>query len=305
MNQQEPLLGTISLIQKFSVQDGPGIRTTVFMKGCPLKCYWCQNPETWSPEPELMTRSVKCKNLKKCIEVCPENAIYLNPDGSKTLDRQVCNLCFKCTQACPTGALVKVGEEMTVEQIMKEVSSDENFFYRSGGGVTVSGGEPLMQGAFVLELLKKCKEAGFHTALDTCGHGKWSVFEKMLPFVDLILYDIKHLDPDRHKEGTGVDNILILSNLRRIPKSKRIWLRLPLIPGFNDTKENLTQLAALAKEINAEKISVLPFHKYAEGKYDGLGRTYPASLTKIHDKAEIDEIMTFFQKADINISLGS
>lgn len=244
------------------------------MKGCPLRCQWCQNPESWDPYPELMASNVKCKLFGNCVETCLVDAITLDREKGRKIDRDKCNLCFQCVDACPTGALKKAGEYMTVEEVMAEVERDEIFYRNSGGGVTISGGEPLFQWAFTYRLLKACKERYLHTALDTSGYARWPILEKVLKHVDLVLYDIKHMDPQLHKEGTGKDNKLILANLRRIPREVKIWLRVPLIPGYNDSVKNLIEVAKLGKEVEAERVSLLPFNKLGEGKYEQLDRRY-------------------------------
>ena len=296
--------GLISTIQRFSVNDGPGIRTTVFMKGCPLACWWCQNPEGIHYRPELMVRGAKCKGAGHCVDCCPEGAFTVDEDGNKHLNREACTLCYECVSVCPSGALSRVGSWMSVEEVMEEIQKDQMFYQESEGGVTISGGEPLFQGAFVASLLKACKYFGFHTALDTCGYASWEIFEKALEHVDLLLFDIKHTEPALHKEATGKGNELILSNLRRIPKGKRIWLRIPLIPGFNDNKENIDKIGEIAGEVGAEKISVLPFHKLAEGKYQQLGRDFPAAGMQEPSKEQIDEFASAIESRGIKVDVS-
>jgi len=296
--------GLISNIQRFSVNDGPGIRTTVFMKGCPLACWWCHNPEAIRLQPELMVRGTKCQGFGYCVDRCPEGAFSVDEEGNNHLNREVCTLCFECVSICPTGAISRVGNWMTVEDVIKEVEKDQIFYQESGGGVTISGGEPLFQGAFVASLLKACKDLGLHTALDTSGYASWAVFEKVLNYVDLVLYDIKHTDPALHKEATGKSNDLILTNLRRIPPGKKIWLRIPLIPGFNDGKENINKVVEIAGEVGAEKISVLPFHKLAEGKYQQLGRDFPAADVKEPTKEQIGKIVGAIESRGIKVDVS-
>lgn len=281
MNTDEQDRGLIFLIQGYSIQDGPGIRTTVFMKGCPLRCAWCQNPESWNLFPELMTHDAKCIGCESCAEVCPTGAISFHPEDGRRIDRALCNRCFECVEVCPAEALTRVGEYMSVEQVMKAVEKDEPFISRSGGGVTVSGGEPLLQAPFVKRLLKTCREMGYHTALDTCGYAPGPLLDEIIEFTDLILYDVKHVDSKIHEAATGVSNASILENLYKISHRAKIWLRMPLIPGYNDSEDTIARIGALGKEIGAEKISVLPFNRLGEGKYIGLGR--PSSLSKVEE----------------------
>ncbi len=273
-NQVPPRRGLLFNIQRFSIHDGPGIRTTVFFKGCPLRCRWCSNPESWHDYPEIATYDAKCTRCGRCQQVCPVEAIAVS-DKERKINRTACNLCLKCAEVCPTGAIAVTGQWMTLEEVMKEVESDGLFYVNSGGGVTLSGGEPLMQWEFALDLLKQCKASAFHTALDTCGYAPWEVLDRVLDYTDLVLYDIKHMDPGRHGEGTGQSNGLILDNARRTAAKRRTWLRVPLIPGYNDSVENLEAVARLGLEIGAEKVSLLPYHIWGKAKYERLGRKYP------------------------------
>ena len=273
-NRVSPGRGLIFNIQRFSIHDGPGIRTTVFFKGCPLRCHWCSNPESWQDYAEILTYDMKCTKCGRCQQVCPVDAIVVDEKDRK-LNRSTCNLCLKCADVCPTGAIAVAGQWMTLEEVMKEVESDSLFYKNSGGGVTLSGGEPLMQWEFALELLKDCKTKAFHTALDTCGYASWEVLDRVLDFTDLVLYDIKHMDAEQHRQGTGKSNKLILDNARRTASKRRTWLRVPLIPGYNDSAENLEAIARFGLEIGAEKVSLLPYHIWGESKYARLGLRYP------------------------------
>ncbi|MBI2906836.1 MAG: glycyl-radical enzyme activating protein [Chloroflexi bacterium] len=297
--------GLVFLVQRYSLQDGPGLRTTVFMKGCPLNCRWCQNPESVRTHPELMTRDSKCVRLGRCAAACPSGAIVFQDAEGMSINREKCNLCFDCIDACPAGALRKVGDYLTIDQVMAEIERDELFYLRSGGGITVSGGEPLLQWPFVGGLLRACKSRGWHTALDTCGFAPWRALEKVLEHVDLVLYDIKHMDPRRHKEATGRSNRLILENVRRVPRNIRVWLRLPLIPGYNDSETNLRLVAQLAHEIGAEKVSILPFNRLAEGKYEQLGRPYAMAQTAPPSDVQLRGIQSFIESFGLMATIGS
>lgn len=257
--------GIIFNIQKFSIHDGPGIRTTVFMKGCPLECKWCSNPESICPSPEIMVHDIRCIRCGKCKEACPEGAI-IAIEGSKRLDSDKCTRCMECVQVCYSRALERMGRGMSVNEVLEEVGKDSLFYQNSGGGVTLSGGEPLYQWRFTMDILQKCKERGFRTAIDTTGYASWKVMKEVLEYVDLALYDIKHVDDRRHLEGTGVSNTRILENIERTASIVRTWLRFPVIRGFNDSPENIEAVASLASRLGVEKVSILPYHEWGKSK---------------------------------------
>lgn len=267
--------GVVFNIQHYSIHDGPGIRTTVFMKGCPLNCLWCQNPESKQFLPEIFFNSEKCVGCGKCIEVCPQGAIDIVQGKSRT-KRELCKGCGRCAEACPNEARNLVGKNVLAGEVFKEVNGDTIFYEKSGGGVTLSGGEPLVQYQFSISLLKLCKNAGIHTALDTCGYTKWEVLRKVLDNVDLVLYDIKHMDPVEHKKYTGVSNDSILNNARKIchELSVPMWVRVPVIPGYNDSVENIEATAKfIFNELGSSiKVHLLPYHRLGETKYERLER---------------------------------
>jgi pyruvate formate lyase activating enzyme len=262
-------------IRRYAIHDGPGIRTTVFFKGCPLRCAWCHNPESQSPRVELMLRPNRCISCGACAEACPNAAINCL-EGNWVTDRARCTVCGKCVEACYAEARQVVGREYTVEEVMAVIERDRAFFNQSGGGVTFSGGEPLTQPDFLLELLRECKHAGLHTTLDTCGHAPWAQFERVLPYVDLVLYDLKLMDEAGHRRLTGASNALILENLQKLDWwGLPIWLRMPLIPGINDDIANLKAVAACAAGLSGRPpIHLLPYHNSAQAKYTGLGVPY-------------------------------
>lgn len=267
-------MGTIFNIQKFSINDGPGIRTTVFMKGCPLNCLWCHNPESKSRKTEIFFDARKCVGCRSC-EVCPYGC-HVFTDTEHIFNREKCIACGKCAAECYTDALELVGTEKSVEEIIAEVMKDEAFYENSGGGMTLSGGEPMFQFDFTYELLKRAKENGLHTCIETCGFAKWEQYEKIAELVDIFLFDYKETDPGKHKEFTGVTNELILENLKKLDeKGCKTVLRCPIIPGLNDTDEHFTGIAKTANSLrNVLEINVEPYHPLGKGKSEMLGKEY-------------------------------
>ncbi len=229
----EDVKGTIFNIQRYSIHDGPGIRTTVFFKGCPLRCLWCQNPESQTFQQELFFNRDRCTGCGRCLPACPEKAIEIVEGRSRTL-RTLCNVCGACAEVCPEEARVLMGKVVSAKEVFAEVDKDAVFYERSGGGVTLSGGEPLAQPEFAIEILSLCKNAGIHTAIETCGHAPWETVERVLKVVDLVLYDLKHMDPVEHRKITGVSNALALENLKRVYRESHLALsiRIPVIPGL-------------------------------------------------------------------------
>ena len=301
-NEREKDKGLIFNIQRYSLHDGPGIRTTVFMKGCPLNCRWCSNPESIKPYLQIMINDLKCIRCGKCVEVCLPGAITV--DGKRKINRSKCNLCLKCTEDCPTGSIRLVGQSVTVDEVMSEVKKDKMFYQNSGGGVTISGGEPLFQWKFVYSLLKECKREELHTALDTSGYADWEVLENILRYVNLVLYDIKHMDSPSHKWGTGRENSLILENARLTAQRVRTWLRVPLIPGYNDSEAHIRDLAHFAKEIGVEKISILPYHEWGKSKYKQLGRRYIQKVEPLNEEYLLT-LQKIIENNGVTVTIGS
>lgn len=293
--------GLVFNIQRFSVHDGPGIRTTVFIKGCPLHCRWCSNPESIKPSPEILTINQRCILCGRCARVCPKGAISL--DSERKIDRSKCDLCLRCAEACPTGAIRVIGQYATTDEVMSEIAKDELFYQNSGGGVTISGGEPLLQWKFVSNLLSRCREEGIHTALDTSGYASRAILDKVLKYVDLALYDIKHMDPQSHKSGTGRSNHQILANLRFTASRVRTWIRIPVIPGYNDSEQNITAIGKLAAENGVEKVSLLPYHELGRVKYEQLGERYTLDVKPPNEK-HLLRLQKLLQKESVKVTIG-
>ena len=270
-----PAMGVIFNIQRFSTQDGPGIRTTVFIKGCPLRCIWCSNPESQRVPPEIAHRNSLCDQCGLCVAICRLHALSLTADGVR-IDRAACNNCGDCIAVCEPGALKSYGKGMSVNEVYGEVARDRPFYEESGGGMTVCGGEPLVQPDFAAGLLERCRDSGIHTRLYTCGHASPAVWDQVLRHVDLLLFDIKTMDPYLHQEVTGQSNDVILRNLElAIGSGIPVIARVPIIPGINDSEDAISKTAKyLAGLGRIKEVSLLGYHRLGESKYAMLDRTY-------------------------------
>lgn len=297
--------GIVFNIQRFSTHDGPGIRTTVFLKGCPLTCPWCSNPESQMAKPQLMVRDVKCSGCGKCVSACPEHAISIKEEHKRQIKWSRCTNCFDCVGACLYGALTSIGEQMTSQAVADIVEKDMVFYNNSGGGVTLSGGEALTQPDFLEELLILLKQKKIHRALDTTGYAPASVIDKIIPLVDLVLFDIKHLEPTRHREATGVGNENILKNLRRVARQLKTWIRIPLIAGYNDTEAHITKIAELAAELKIEKVSFLPYHEGGTIKHLQIGRKQPEFFAKAPTEEHLKSLLAIMSGNNIPATIGS
>lgn len=266
--------GLITSIQDYTVHDGPGLRSLVFLKGCSLRCGWCQNPESLKGYPEIMFFEGLCAGCMKCEEVCPKGAILKGKENR--IDRSKCTLCMKCVEICPKQALKKVGIWMTSEEVLNVVLRYKPFYDGSDrGGVTLSGGDPVFQPEFSAELLKDSREKGLHTAIETSGYVDYKLFRKITKHLDLLLYDIKHMDDEAHKRGVGVSNKIILENLRRTRKERRdleCVIRIPLISDYNDDDENVKNTAIFLKSIGIKQLDLLPFNEFPSAKYRETGK---------------------------------
>ncbi len=286
------LTGTIFNIQRFSTEDGPGIRTTVFFKGCPLRCAWCHNPEGLSPRPELVWYDARCIGARDCLLACPERALELTPAGMR-IDRTRCTACGACVEACPAAALEVIGRAWTPDALLAEVQKDAVFYETSGGGITFSGGEPMWQADFVLDLARLCRAAGLHVALDTCGAVPWSRYEVVLPVVNLVLYDLKLFDDARHRAATGADNAGILETARRIAAAGMpMWIRTPVIPAYTADAANIAALGAfIAAELpTVQRWDLLAYTNLGQPKYHRLGRPYALEGTPLLTRAEMEAL---------------
>ncbi len=289
-------------IQKFSLQDGPGIRTTVFIKGCPLRCKWCSNPESQSRDSQIWTINTRCNKCGKCLDVCESGAINLIEEGI-AIDRKNCNFCYKCVEICPTLAVERVGSYLSIDEVLREVEEDRLFYENSGGGVTLSGGEPLNQPEFTFELLRRCSEKGISTALDTSGYASWDTISRILEYVDLVLYDIKSLNPEKHMKYTGVSNKLILENLKKVAAKVKTWPRIPIIPGLNDLESEMESISKFVAAIPVEKVSLLSLHHWGQSKYVRLGRQYPFDGMQVLSEENIERYKGIFETRGLKVEI--
>lgn len=291
------LQGLVFNVQRYSIHDGPGIRTTVFVKGCPLRCLWCHNPEAMSGRVEFGFLPERCIGCLECTRACPHGVHGVDESGKRVIRRERCQGEAKCTEVCYAEALERLGYYLTVDEAVARAERDRPFYETSKGGVTISGGEPLRQADFTTAFLARCRERGLHTALDTCGYAPWPALEAAARHADLVLYDLKHMDSATHRDLTGVPNELILENLARLyalAGRGQIWIRYPFIPGKNDQPENFEAMGRfLSKLIGSGsraplRVDVLPYHQLGQSKYRKLGRTYALDGLKPPEKAAME-----------------
>lgn len=280
-------------LHRLSTDDGPGLRDTFFLKGCQLRCAWCHNPESLLPKPEIWWNERKCIGARDCLRDCPEAALRLEP-GGLMIDRSLCTGCGICVESCPSKAMELLGKPWSVEEMLREALKDRIFFKNSGGGVTLSGGEPCLQPGFVAGFFKACQREGLHTALDTCGFPAWEAFEQVLPHTDLVLYDVKEMDTQRHREFTGVPNERILANLLKLrgyrsPNGTQpaIWVRTPVIPDHTATADNIASIGAFLAKNFADRIErweLCAFNNTCGAKYAKLGQPWPLACQPLLKK---------------------
>ena len=307
--------GKILEIQRMSTEDGPGIRTSIFMKGCGLKCTWCHNPESISFKSELQWMKTNCISCKICIDTCSNNALFASENGI-VINRDNCTACGECVEECPSAAMEMLGQDKGVDELLEEVLKDRSFYEKSKGGVTLSGGEPALQANFTAELLKKLKQEGIHTAIDTCGFSSKESYEKILPYADLILFDIKEIEPKKHEEFTGKSNERIFDNLMYISEySKKhkteLWIRTPIIPETTATDENITGIGNFIAEnnIHVTKWELCAFNNLCNDKYERLGKKWDFKKYSLLESETLDHFTKLAKKSDVNpeivISSGS
>jgi pyruvate formate lyase activating enzyme len=308
MSDKKSLRGLIFDIQGFSVHDGPGCRSLIFMKGCPLRCKWCANPEGMVNRPQLMYNDMACARDYACIDSCGEHAISVRKVGEPiTIERSICERCnsFECVEECYKGALRMVGRYVTVQEMMRVISRDRNY-WGANGGITLTGGEPLAQPEFVTEVLRRCRSAYIHTAIETSGHVPWEHYEAALKHVDWVFFDLKHMNSGMHRKETGVANDLILENARRLASLPiRMIMRVPVIPGFNDSEENMIATAEFIKEIKKEEVNLLPFHKLGMSKYEQLGIKCTYEKTEPPSPEQLKRIQSIFNSYSLKCYIGS
>lgn len=308
-NLWEIVMKNITNIQKFSIHDGDGIRTTVFFKGCPLKCEWCHNPETQRFEKEMQVDREKCTGCGTCASVCPNGAVRMTEDHRPSWDPKACTYCGKCENFCPAGVREIVGREYTVKELTKELMKDQMFYEESGGGVTFSGGEVMsMDMDFILAMAKELKRQDVTLTIDTCGYVPYERFEKILPYVNTFLYDVKVMDPELHKKYMGTDNKLILENLVRLSQDgARIYIRIPTIKEVNGNEENMKETIAFLKQhdIHPAGVNLLPYHDTGSGKYAKLDMEYKGTDLHAPDKEEMEALAALFVNAGFtNTKIG-
>jgi pyruvate formate lyase activating enzyme len=305
MPVNQTLTGTLFAIKRYALHDGPDLRVTVFLKGCPLSCLWCHNPEGMRPGLEIVSLRDKCAGCGECVPACPQGALSAGSHGIER-DADLCTACGTCAEVCPALSHEAIGRRWNVDEVMAEIGKELPFFEGTRGGVTFSGGEPLAQPDFLEALLVACGRLGLHRAVDTSGFAPAGTVRRIAPHADLFLFDLKHMDPDAHRCATGVDNGLIHDNLRLVAATgMEVRLRLPLVPGFNDDEDNIRRTGLFAASLPGVRgIDVLPYHAAARGKYAKLGRPYPGRDIPAPDPARVDRAVNILQDCGLAVRIG-
>lgn len=300
--------GIIYKIERLAVYDGPGIRTVIFLKGCPLSCIWCASPESQKLNPETGFWKDKCTGCGSCLDACPEAAVTKDLKSNIVYDPKACCACGQCTQTCLSGARKTIGKKVSVEDVVKELEKDSIFYHRSMGGITLSGGDPVFQPLFSAAILKKAVEMGFHTAMETCAHADWKSFKGILEHLDLVYVDIKHMNSCEHKNLTGKTNEMILENIRQMDThfpDLQMILRVPIIPGKNDSKENIDQTARFARGLkNLKRVELLPYHRYGVSTYKVVGKEYKLSQMDSPKRVHVEALMKVMTDQGIKAQIG-
>jgi len=298
-------VGFVFDIKRYAIHDGPGIRTTVFFKGCPLQCQWCHNPESWKAAPEAALRTTRCTRCGQCVQLCKQGAVSLEGDLPET-DPEKCTLCGECIEACPGGAREIIGSQTTVAEVMAEVEKDVVFYDESGGGVTFSGGEPLAQPEFLLALLNQCRARGIHTAVDTSCHAQGDVLGMISEKTDLFLCDIKHMNSERHRQFTGVENGLVLDNIRELSEAgKQIIIRIPIIPNFNDDATNIEATGGFAASLSGiRRIDILGYNRGGNEKSRRLAAGVDLIQVERPNDQKMNSIAERLEKYGFRVKIG-
>ena len=305
MKSMSQTKGSIFNIMRYSIHDGPGLRTTVFFKGCPLSCTWCHNPEGISSAAQRVYRQYLCIGCGQCVDHCTQNTLTLASNGV-VADEKRCIQCLACAQTCPAEAMEFIGKSMTVSEVLGEIQKDIPFYDESGGGVTFSGGEPLNQPDFLLDILNACGELDLHRTVDTSGYADSELLLKIAEQTDLFLYDLKHMDPLKHRLYTGVSNEKILSNLELLAQhGAQITIRIPIVPGINDDEENIERVGAFLERLpGIRRVHILPYHSVAQGKYRSLRTDFPLADVESPTPVQMEAIAERLKRNDLQVALG-